>query len=39
MVIHPNFQVLSLSVATVFELANLKSGTDVYSVTLYSESG
>jgi transcriptional regulator GlxA family with amidase domain len=39
MVIHPNFQVLSLSVATVFELANLKSGTDAYAVTLYSESG
>ena len=38
-VIHPGFQILSLSIATVFELANQAAGKEAYRVILYSESG
>lgn len=37
--IHSGFQVLSLSVSTVFEMANLAVGKDVYRIVLFSESG
>ncbi len=39
LVIYPGFQVLSLSVSTVFELANLNAKREVYRVILYSVSG
>src|SRR5450756_428232 len=38
-VIHPGFQILSLAISTVFELANETSGKTVYRVVLHSESG
>jgi transcriptional regulator GlxA family with amidase domain len=39
LVIYPGFQVLSLSVSTVFELANLNAKHEAYRVSLYSMSG
>ncbi len=39
LLIYPGFQVLSLSVSTVFELANLNAKYPAYRVTLYSISG
>lgn len=39
LIIYPGFQVLSLSVATVFEMANDTAKRTAYHVTLYSESG
>src|SRR6266705_1484774 len=39
LVIYPGFQVLSLSVSTVFEVANQTAGYEAYRVTLYSVSG
>ncbi|HTJ78006.1 MAG TPA: GlxA family transcriptional regulator [Rariglobus sp.] len=39
MVVHPGFQVLSLAVTTVFEMANETAGEEAYHVTLFSESG
>lgn len=38
-VLYPGFQVLGLSVSTVFEFANLTAGRDEYAVTLLSEHG
>jgi transcriptional regulator GlxA family with amidase domain len=39
LVIYPGFQVLSLSLSTVFEMANLTAGYEAYHLTLYSVSG
>jgi transcriptional regulator GlxA family with amidase domain len=39
LVIYPGFQVLSLAVSTVFELANATTGRTVYEVSLLSERG
>ena len=39
LVIYPGFQVLSLSVSTVFEVANQTAGYEAYRVTLYSVFG
>lgn len=38
-VIYPEFQVLSLSITTVFEMANETADREAYHLTLYSESG
>ena len=39
LVVYPDFQILALSVATVFEFANLTTGRNEYEVTLLSEHG
>ena len=39
LVIYPGFQVLSLALSTVFELANQATGHAAYRLTLYSTSG
>ncbi len=39
LVIYPDFQVLSLALSTVFEMANETAGHTAYHVTLYSVSG
>ncbi|HVS54273.1 MAG TPA: GlxA family transcriptional regulator [Opitutaceae bacterium] len=39
LVVYPGFQVLSLALATVFELANQTAGKAIYRLTLLSDSG
>lgn len=39
LLVHPGFQILSLSLGTVFEMANIAAGYSAYRVSLYSEAG
>lgn len=39
LILYPNFQVLGLSICSVFEFANIVAGRPIYSISLLSEQG